>query len=191
VSNSRLNRQPGDAHLDPRESVIRQREELLAKREAHKPYGQAEIQDAGRSLGPRLHYSELVLKLKKLCPRLTVRDGIPGNLALYRPKTEAEMAADGYDLSVPEWYNESKYLTGFPKGHVPEWGHYTLDTDGVAEREVRGWRSILIAFVKQGVCTYAEAVAEFGDPVDDQRSRFWFEQLNPYRQGKEGGNAGN
>lgn len=180
MANSRLTPQLGDKHLDPKEAVAREREELTKAIAPRKAYGQEELDNSGRSQGARLYYSVLLRKLKTVYPNLLVKDGIPGNVAVYRPKTESEKINDGYDLSRPQWHNESRYVTGFPKDWIPEWGHYLNDTDGIAEREVRGWRSILIAMIKQGLITYAAAVKEFGNPEHDQRSRFWFEQLHEY-----------
>lgn len=180
MAGSKLNAQLGDKHLDPKESVAREREDLLQKIAHRKAYGQDEMDKPERSEGARLYYSVLLKKLREIYPAFIAKDGIPGNLAIYRPKTAAELSRDGYDLTAPAWYNESKYVTGFPKDWIPEWGHYLNDTDGIAEREVRGWRSILIAMIKQGLCTYAAAVKEFGNPENDQRSRFWFEQLHEY-----------
>lgn len=168
----------GDNKLNPEESVIRERESLLAHRHREHAYpGQEQLIQADRSIGNRLHYSEVILRLNKLNPSILVKDGIQGHVALYRRKTKAEMDRDGYDLARPQWYNEHKYVTGFPKDFLPEWGHLTTDTDGIAEREVRGWRSVLIAFMKHGVITYAQATEQFGDPANDQRSNFWFQHL--------------
>ncbi len=180
MANSRLTPQLGDKHLDPKEEVARQREELLSDIAPRKAYGQEELEKSDRSKDGHLYYSVLLRKLKVLYPSFLVKDGIPGNVAIYRPKTSAEILNEGYDLGRPKWHNESRYVTGFPKNYIPEWGHYLNDTDGVAEREVRGWRSILIAMIKQGLFTYAAAVKEFGNPEHDQRSRFWFEQLQEY-----------
>lgn len=180
MAGSKLLHQLGDTHLDPKEEVARQRQELLHEIAKRKAYGQDELDKAERSQGARLYYSTFLRKLKKIYPQLLIKDGIPGNVALYRPKTEMEILRDGYDLEAPRWYNEHKYFAGFPKDHIPEWGHLLNDTDGIAVREVRGWRTVLIAFIKQRVLTYRAVVAEFGDPSNDQRSRFWFEQLQEF-----------
>lgn len=180
MANSRLNRQLGDGYLDPAEEVIRQRERLLEDISSRRAYGQEEIEKPERSEGPRLYYSVFLRKLKAVYPQLLVKDGIPGHVALYRPKTQGEIIRDGYDLEVPRWYNEHRYFAGFPKDHIPEWGHYINDTDGIAVREVRGWRTVLIALIKQGIANYEDVVKEFGDPIHDQRSKFWFEQLQEY-----------
>lgn len=182
MAGSRLTPQLGDTHLDPKEEVARQREGLLRDISGRKAYGQDDIEQADRSAGPRMHYSVLLKRLRSIYPVILVKDGITGHLALYRPKTNLEITNDGYDLAVPRWYSEYKYFSGFPKEPIPEWGHFINDTDGIAIREVRGWRSILIAMVKQGLVTYDAVIAEFGDPVNDQRSKYWFEQLNIYKE---------
>ncbi len=137
--------------------------------------------DADRSNGPRMAYTELIRRLKKIYPPLLVKDGVEGNVALYRRKKGEEMAAEGYDLSRPTWYNEHKYVAGFPKTEIPEWGHLVGDTDGIAEREVRGWRSVLIAFIESGAITYQAAVEEFGNPSDDMRNGHWMQILEQKR----------
>jgi hypothetical protein len=172
----------GDRRLNPEESVAKQREELLSIRhKKHAFAGQDLLADADRSIGTRMPSGELITRLQKLNPAILVKDGIPGNVALYVRKSESEMAVDGYDLLRPQWYNEHKYVTGFPTEPLAEWGHLTTDTDGIAEREVRGWRSVLIALIKAKAFTYEAAVEEFGDPIEDTRSKFWFEQLQGYR----------
>lgn len=173
----------GDKRLNPEESVAKEREELLSIR--HKKHafpGQDLLADADRSIGSRIPSGEFIVRLQKLNPAILVKDGIPGNVALYVRKSESEMIRDGYDLLRPQWYNEHKYVTGFPTEPLAEWGHLTTDTDGIAEREFRGWRSVLIAFIKAGAFTYEAAIEEFGDPIEDQRSKFWFEQLQGYRK---------
>jgi hypothetical protein len=180
VAGSRLNSQLGDRFLNPEEEVIRQREDLLHDISGRKAYGQEDIEKEARSEGPRLYYSVFLRRLKKIYPQFLVKDGIPGNVAVYRPKTQEEIIQDGYDMLFPQWHNEHKYVTGFPKEDIPEWGHYKNDTDGIALHEVRGWRSVLIAIVKQGLVTYEAVAKEFGDPIHDQRSKYWFDQLHPY-----------
>lgn len=189
MAGSRLSHQLGDKHLDPKEEVARQREELLHAISGRKAYGQDDIEKADRSAGPQMFYSVLLLKLKNIYPQLLVKDGIPGNVALYRPKTDAEIINDGYDLSAPKWYSQYKYVTGFPQKFIPEWGHFVNDADGIAIREVRGWRTTLIALIKQGLVTYDAVVKEFGDPIHDQRSKYWFDQLHQYMN-KENSNVG-
>jgi hypothetical protein len=190
LAGSRLNPQLGDKHLNPEEEVIRQREDLRHDISGREAYGQKDIEKAERSEGPRLYYSTLLKKMKNIYPHFLIKDGIPGNVAVYRPKTKDEIERDGYDMIFPQWRNEHKYVTGFPKEWIPEWGHYVNDTDGIALREdPRGWRTVHIAMVKQRLVTYAASIAEFGEPIHDQRSKYFFEQLAPYMN-EEKTNAG-
>jgi hypothetical protein len=192
MAGSRLNRQLGDTHLNPEEVVIREREALLNILNKRNMSHHDELIKADRSIGVRMLYNDLISRLKKLYPPLLVRDGIEGSVALYRLATENEMSADGYDLGAPQWYNEHRYIIGLPKDPLPEWGHLMVDTDNRATCDVnkkgegtRGWRSVLIAFIKSGVITYDAAVKEFGDPATDSRSNVWFETLNEYRLGSK------
>ncbi len=180
MAGSKLTPQLGDAHLNLEEGVVKLREELRSDISNREAYGQKDIEKEDRSSGARMYYSLLLRKLRVIYPEMLTKDGIVGHVALYRPKTDAEKINDGLDLAVPAWYNNHKYFTGFPKDYIPEWGHYQNDTDGIALREVRGWRSVLIAMIKQGLVTYDAVVAEFGDPIHDQRSKYWFDQLQNY-----------
>jgi hypothetical protein len=171
----------GDKRLNPEEAVAREREELLAIRfKKHAISGQESLIDIDRSTGSRIPCGEFLVRLHKLNPAILVKDGIPGNVALYVRKSEIEIECDGYDLTLPMWRNEHKYVSGIPISSLPEWGHLTTDTDGIAEKEVRGWRSVLIALIKARAFTYAAAVEEFGDPVFDQRSSLWYDQLSNF-----------
>ena len=67
------------------------------------------------------------------------------------------------------------------KEHLPEWGHVTVDASNIAHREIRGWRSVLMALIKAKAISYDAAVEEFGNPILDARSQFWFEQLKEKR----------
>lgn len=172
----------GDARLNPEEAVVREREDLLAIRHKEHAFpGQKLLADADRSTGSQMPSAEFLFRLQKINPAILVKNGIPGNVALYVRKSEAEIIQDGYDLRRPTWWNEHKYVSGMPMSSLPEWGHLTTDTDGIAEREVRGWRSVLIALIKAKAFTYAQAAIEFGDPLYDRRSLYWFAQLSKFK----------
>lgn len=189
----------GDTRLNPEESVFKLREEILKQESAKKMHGQDELQNADRSRGSRMPYEELLARLQKLNPGIQGKDGSPGSLALYYPKPESEYTMEDHMCPAEAWkfgvqlppngdfFRTHKYCGGFLKEPLPEWGSVTTDTSGIAVHEVekghnRGWRSVLIGLIKAHVVTYAAAVKEFGEPVTDQRSRFWFEQTNEYKE---------
>ena len=79
-----------------------------------------------------------------------------------------------------DFYISHKYVGGILMESLPEWGHVTVDSSLIAHHEVRGWRSVLIGLIKAGVVPYSVAVKEFGDPYNDSRSKYWFEQLHRF-----------
>lgn len=170
----------GDSRLSASEAVIREREALLKKASVYRIYGQDELEDAERSLGPRLQYGEVIRRLQQANSQIQVRDGSPGSVALFIPKRRDEYQPEDAHLRGT-FAGDHKYVTGFLKEPLPEWGHVTNDTSLVAVREVRGWRSVLISLVKQDVISYGQAIKHFGEPVG-ARASFWHEHLYAKKQ---------
>jgi hypothetical protein len=167
----------GDKHLNPEESVVREREDLLKIESKKRIHGQDQLEKSDRSLGPRLYFTEILRRLWKCNPRIRVKEGSAGSLALYVQKRKDEYRESDYEPSPNgAFFLDHKYVGGLLKEWLPEWGHVTIDTSLVAHHEVRGWRSVLIALIKAKVITYQSAIEQFGDPFHDQRSQFWFEQ---------------
>jgi len=178
-------RRLGDQFLDPTENLAKLKEGNAKLVEKQKIAGQAELEDSERAGGPRIPYQELVRKIQKLNSNIKVLDGSPGSVAIYVLKTNKEIAEsaneDNGDRTRSDWFKAHKYVTGCPKEPLPEYSTVTVDERGIAKRELRGWRSILIALIKNRAITYRQAVEEFGDPLTDSRSGRWFEQLQSYR----------
>jgi hypothetical protein len=171
----------GDKRLSPEEAVVREREDLLRMASKKKIWGQAELEDPSRSAGPRLYYTEVLRRLWKLNLALRVEDGSDGQVAIYRPKRYDEYDWEQFDPHAPKsWRWDFEYVTGMEKGWIPEYAHVTVDTSNLAKREVRGWRSVLIALIKARAISYRGTIQEFGDPSNDQRSMRWFEQLQKF-----------
>ena len=175
--------QLGDTHLNPEETVIREREELLTLAASRKIHGQAELEDPRRAYGPRLQYTEIVSKLSRLNSRLKFLEGSPGNLALYLPKKRNEYNAEEREWDKDAFFWHHKYVGGIPKEELPEYGYVTLDSSNLPVREIKSWRSVLIALIKAGAITYTQAITEFGEAVGPRSVR-WHEQLRGYRNGK-------
>lgn len=172
----------GDKRLSPEEAVIDEREKLLKIAAKKKIRGQEELEDPDRSAGPRLYYTEILRRLLKLNPELRIEDGSYGNVAIYRLKRYDEYDWEQFDPLAPaSWRWDFEYVTGVEKEWIPEYSHVTVDTSKLAKREIRGWRSVLIALVKARAITYRGAIQEFGDPVNDQRSGRWFEHLQKFQ----------
>lgn len=171
----------GDAHLSPEEAVCREREDLLKKASRSRIHGQAELEDPNRAAGPRLHYSEIIRRLRTINPSLKFLDGTPGNVAVYAPKRRNEYDSEERDISKPEFFWHHRYVGGFPLEWLPEYAHVTLDTSGLPVREVRGWRSVLLSLIKAKAISVTTADEFFGDPGHDRRAGRWREQIFEYQ----------
>jgi hypothetical protein len=173
-----------DGRIDENESLAKIKEENTKLVEKFRMQGQDELEKAERAWGPRMPYQELVRRIQRLNVNIKVVDGAPGNIAIYVLKTNQEMAEYASEPDDPtryEWYKAFKYVTGCPKESLPEYSTVTVDERGLPKREVRGWRSILIALVKSRAITFRQAIEEFGNPDTDTRSNRFFEQLQSYR----------
>lgn len=176
----------GDKRLDPKEGVAQQREKCLAQASQYRIEDQDELADAGRMYGARLGYAALLSRLQKLAPGLQARDGAPGQLALYFPRKEKELDAairEGSGGSGDLFFLMHKYVGGFPKEELPEWGYVDIDTSLIATREhSRGWRTVLIGLMHCSVISYQDAIEEFGDPAKDPRGHIWLKKTKEWRQ---------
>lgn len=171
----------GDKRLSVEEANIKKGEEVLKQAAQYKISGQAEIENSDRSAGPRLYYTEILRRIWKINPTIQVLDGLPGNVAIYRRKSNLEVIEDVHETEV-NFFTDHVYVTGMEKAWIPEFSHVILDTSFLPTREIRGWRSVLIALIKSRALKYEDAIQEFGDPFFDQRSKRWFEQLNPIKE---------
>jgi len=185
-----------DKRLSPEEVVAKEREELMKMESKKRIHGQDQLEDADRSSGPRINHNDLIKRVQKLNPGIHVKPGkmsLPGvrDAALYVRKrsyeynevdfmSAAESARWGFTAPKDDFFIHHKYCGGFPMEPLAEWGHCTVDSSNVALHEVRGWRSVLMALIKAKAITYQQAIAEFGDPINDPRAQFWFEQMLPY-----------
>lgn len=174
----------GDKRLNVDEAVVRKREECLSMVANRRLGRQEELEDEERGSGPRLQFTEIISRLKCELPQLKVVDGAPGSVALYFPRTDAEFkeARAEWEWGRDEFFLYHKYVGGFPKQEIPEYSTIEIDTSLLPTREKRGWRSILITLLKQGVISYNAAVRQFGDVGTDRRGWRWIEQTHKWRQ---------
>ena len=184
----------GDKRLNPEESVIRERESLLSICATRRIWGQDELEKAERADGPRLPYTELLRRIRLCNSAIVAKDGMEGSVALYiRKRPEEYTESDNIlrfqpwlarEMNIPvpkdEFFIDHKYLTGFKKEAIAEYSYVTIDSSLLPHREMRGWRSVLIALIKAGAVRYATAITHFGNPESDKRSVRWFDQLQKF-----------
>lgn len=177
----------GDTRLDPKENVAKLREMALKDASKYRIDNQDELTDKKRSEGRRLNYDDVLGRLQRIVPDLTAKEGSPGNLALYCPRTADQLEAairegsggSGTDL----FFLLNRYVGGLPKEELPEWGYLGIDTSLIATREtIRGWRTILIGLIRAGVVSYNAACEEFGDPALDPRNVEWMKKTLEWRE---------
>lgn len=98
------------------------------------------------------------------CPYIQALDDDP-----YSPTfgqfTAVLIPASGFRLDAP----------------MPEFSWLETDNWGIATREgERGWRTVLIRFIKAGFLKYPAVKAEFGEPLGE-RGKLWHQQLREYK----------
>lgn len=173
----------GDARLNDVESVAREREKCLSLAAQKRIAGQDELEDPMRAFGPRLQHSEFIARLKRIIPALKVVDGSPGNVALYFPRNRKEFAEaeESWTADKDFFFLKYKYVGGFPKEELQEYGTVDIDNARLATKEHRAWRTVLINLIEQGVVSYNVVKKEFGDTGSDKRGWRWRELLQGYK----------
>lgn len=174
----------GDKRLDAKENVARKREECIAMAGTRRLSHQDDLEDPSRVLGPRIQFSDFVARLKRLVPSLTVREGLPGHVALYAPcnAKELEEQTRAWQYDKPIFFRDHKYVGGFPKQPMHEYsGLECEEYTRLANKEIRGWRTVLMGLLEQGLVSYSKVVAEFGDVGTDKRGWRWRESTQKWR----------
>jgi len=167
----------GDRLPRDQDSIAQKREDTVNMRAKFKLPGQAFLENAEAALGGPLDPREFIRRLQKMEPRLLVEQG--GYVNCVRvgiPTVDDDPASGTFNQIVPTWLG-----CGFPiDQRLPEFSHVLTDKEGVAKREVRGWRTVLLRLILTGAVTYSQVKAEFGEPIG-QRGKLWMEQMRERR----------
>jgi hypothetical protein len=177
----------GDFRLDPKEAVAQKREECLAMAATKRLHGQDELADPLRALGPRIQFGEMLSKLRRITPSLVIKEGSPGSVALYYPRSRKEFddALRAWQWDRDYFFLKHKYVGGFEKQELQEFSTIDEDNAFLATKEHRGWRTVLISLIQQGCVSYRKVIKEFGDVGTDRRGWRWREALRAYRNNPE------
>ena len=155
----------GDKRLNEVENLAKLKEGNLALAAKNKIAGQETLENKDMALGQPMSYQDLIRLLGKINPAIQCSDGGVKNAIAVRVPADLEDGTHGL-----------KYVTGFYKEVLPEFSWVSTDEYGRPLRETRGWRTVVLALVKQGVISYRTAVDVFGEP-NGQRSGRWHELL--------------
>lgn len=165
----------GDTKLSPLENVAKLKEGNQKLTDQKKIPNQSLLENHDMALGTPMVYSELIRRVKKIAPQVIFEDGGIKNAIAVRHYTY-----DPYGGPDGQGAHQKKYISGFYKEVLPEFSSITTDKKGLPHREVRGWRSVLLALMKAEVVPFEALVKEFGHPYG-QRSCLWAEQTQELR----------
>jgi len=126
------------------------------------------FRDFNRRRGQCMHASDLILRLQRLNPNISVQFQInfPDDWGLYAASL-----------------GRVQFLTGFPKGWLTEFSYAMVDERDLPTEERRGWRTVLIYCLMKGAITWKQVVAEFGEPNDAWNEMRWQEVTADFRHG--------
>lgn len=123
--------------------------------------------------GRPMDCSLFLQKLHHVVPSLYVaQGGVVGDLALYVTSGTPRKDFGG---------NTFKYLGFVTLGVMPEYSRYEFDSRDILLRETqRGWRSVLLRFIRNKILTEEQCNTEFGHPSGGTNS-LWFKNLHRFR----------
>jgi hypothetical protein len=122
------------------------------------------MQGAGR-WGIPMHSSALIFSLSKLVPNLVVLDGrVADDIGFYRARNE-----------------KVDFICYTNSGTLPEYSIVVLNKDRQPIHEQRGWRTVLLRFIKAGLLTEEQVEKEFGRISNPEQARFWLKELYDHR----------
>lgn len=147
-----------------------------------------EYVDAPRRWGRALHHSDLIQGLRKLIPNLYIIDGMVRNtLGLYIWDRTAEFQEDPRKAVK---VGGTVYLDWIQYGWNPEYEIDLVNDVGVAIRQLRGWRTVLMrmmtrrdkkTFMPKPLFTEEQAREIFGDPTNGPTASNFRAQLFHFR----------
>lgn len=166
----------GDIKLSPQEANVKIREENQKLTDKRRIPNQSLLEDHDMAFGTPMAYTELIRRIKKIAPHVIIEDGgIQGAVAV------RHLAWDPYGGDDTMGAMGKKYITGFYKQILPEFSSITTNKKtGLPAREIRGWRTVLLALMHSGAVSFEALKKEFKDPVG-QRSSLWNEQTQEER----------
>jgi hypothetical protein len=144
--------------------------------------------DIKRRWGRSMHHSEIISRLRRLIPNLCVDDGAYSDtLSLYIWDRTAQFAYKTGGTIFLGWLH---------RGENPEYEVDLVNPVGIAIKQYRGWRTLLVrlicrrdakTFLPKSLFTEDQARAEFGEPTNgatasNYRGHMWkFRNTSPER----------
>lgn len=160
----------GDKRVENAEGVARLREQVRGIADKKRIANQDMLEDQDMALGSPMSPSLFIQKLRRLPNVIVEPGGWPNAVAIRTVVRDNDVESPTYGQQV------KKYVSGFFTDRVlPEFSTILSNPMGLATREIRGWRTVLLALFHQKVVTLHQLKAVFGD-ANGQRSKLWHEQ---------------
>jgi hypothetical protein len=166
----------GDKRLNLEEGLAQLKERNLALAATKKIPNQTFLENQDMALGNPMSPQEFIRRITKVNSDICVQPGgVRGAVAVYYVCMDDDPESPTFGQS------RKKYVTGFYVDRMfPEFSAVLPDEMGIAKREIRGWRSSLLALLAVGALTYPQVKAVFGEPKGE-RGILWQEQTLRYR----------
>lgn len=163
----------GDVRLSAEEGLAKIKEENAKADEQFHIQDQKVYENREAALGTPMQPSELFRRLLKLNAGIIIEQGgMPNAVAIRYMRPDPEN---------PQGPKIKTYVTGcYVDNPLPEFSAVVVDQRGKPWREIRGWRSVLLALVTQNILTMQQVKLMFGNPTG-QRGEQWYKLT----QGKE------
>jgi hypothetical protein len=153
--------------ISPAEAIAKATEDTKKQASAFRVPDQAilENQEMAKEAGYWLSWNDLISRISRLNPQILFqKGGVANAIAVRYPKRDEHGET------------RQEYITGFYCESLPEYSSVTLDDKGLPHREIRGWRSVLVALIRAGALTKQQCDTIFG-PATGQRSTLWYRHL--------------
>lgn len=151
--------------ISPAEAIAKATEETRAIASINKIPDQYILENHEAARGVPMEANELIRRLQKMNPKILIQPGGVPNAVAVRYPTQNENGEI-----------EQMYITGFYLEKLPEFSSVTVDNMGLPHREVRGWRSVLMALIDNNILNRTAVDLMFG-PALGQRTGLWYRQL--------------
>lgn len=161
----------GDKFLNETEGLAKIKEENQKLSDQSRIPDQEILEDKKAAVGLTMEPSELINRIQRINPRILVELGGAKNAVAIRcVRKNPETGVD-----------EKAYVTGFYIDHpLLEFSCVLVDNKGLPVREMRGWRSVLLALVRQKLLTLKQVELMFGK-ANGQRAILWDKQTQAER----------
>lgn len=157
----------GDGLLSRAEALKRTYESTDRMLQKYRLPDHESLKDAEARMGSPMLHTELIRRVTKLNPAIWAED------SRANPTTVCGFYTRGAE--------GVRFLGAFEKGWLPEHSFILTDRADLATKEKRGWRTVLVRLLNEGVLTWPGVLRAFGDSHSSIRNERWRQQTQRFR----------